>query len=258
MINNILVNNEGFGLYLHNVDGSNTNTTIDNNLYFNNGWQGGMWEAGAMVIQEGASWNPYQTLTEVQTYTPWEDHGVEGNPTFVEYDLADHDLHDNSWPDFHLTSASANAIDHGTSTLPTSLIALLDEFGVTDYHLGSAFDIGRYEAGFWILAVPTSQGVNPGGTVNYSLRLFPSDTPYVVNLSYVNPLPNYLTLNLSQLVISGAQVATLTVTDNHQGPLMPGEFYLLPFTGIGNGFTITTNLGLLVGGVSVTLPIIRK
>jgi hypothetical protein len=258
IINNMFINNEGFGLYLNNVDSTFTNTTIDSNLYFNNGWQGGMWEAGVMVIQEGSSWNQYQTIARVQAYTPWEDHGLEDNPIFWEYNPADHELHDGSWPDFHLTSASGNAIDRGTTTLPASLSALLNEFGVPDFRFGSAFDIGRYEAGFLILATPTVSGVNPGNTVNYSLSLFPSDIPYSVNLSYANPSPDNLTLDLSTLEISGTQISSFTATDNHQAPVLPGEFFSIPITGVGGGFTNTTDLGLMVGGNQISLPLIGR
>ena len=99
----------------------------------------------------------YQTLAAIQANTPWEDHGVGGDPGFWDYDSADHDLFDGSWPDFHLTSASANALDRGTTALPDSLIALLDAFEVTDFRRGQAYDIGRYEGGFAVLASPAVQ-----------------------------------------------------------------------------------------------------
>jgi hypothetical protein len=235
LVNNILVNNEGFGLSLSYAEGSYANMTIDHNLYFNNGWrsdeQGGMWKTGAMVIQEGGSWDPYPTLSEAQTNTPWEGHGLEGDPAFWSYNPADHDLHDGSWPDFHLTAASTDAIDQGATTLPASLTSLLEAFGVFDYHSGSAYDIGRYEAGFLLLAAPNSQAMDPGSTVHYILSLYPTDLPHTITLSAVSPSP-YLTLNLSPAVLTGAQIATLTVSDTHAGPLLPGIWYILPITAL--------------------------
>ena len=261
VINNILVNNEGFGLHLSYAVGHTANMTIDHNLYFNNGWrsyeQGGMWKAGAMLIREGGSYDPYPTLAEAQANTPWEDHGLEGDPAFWSYDLSDHDLHDGSWPDFHLTTASTNAIDQGTTALPASLNALLDAFGVLDFHLGSAYDIGRYEGGFLLLATPTSQATVPGGTAHYILRLFPSDSPYNVMLSSTSPSP-FLTLDLSPSAITGSDTATLTVTDTHPSPLMPGVWYILPITGTGSGFTNSTSLDLLVGGARVYFPLMWR
>ena len=79
----------------------------------------------------------YPTLQDIQAGTNWEDHGVEGNPAFWDYDFSDHDLYDGSWPDLHLTTASSNAIDRGVVALPDSLITLLNKFGVFDPHWGS-------------------------------------------------------------------------------------------------------------------------
>ena len=52
------------------------------------------------------SWDPYITLAEVQANTPLGRSWQEGDPALWDYDPADHDLHDGSWPDFHLTSES--------------------------------------------------------------------------------------------------------------------------------------------------------
>jgi len=117
VLNNIVVNNEGFGMAINYAEGRTQNMAVDYNLYHNNGW-GDMWHAGPMVVRqmssEGSlSWEPWQTLAEVQANTPWEDHGVAGDPAFWDYDVGDHDLHDGSWPDFHLTPASSDAIDGG-------------------------------------------------------------------------------------------------------------------------------------------------
>ena len=75
VLDNILVNNEGFGISLSYAEGQTTNLTVDYNLYFNNGWRpyedGGIWHAGAMVVRDGSSWDPYQTLAEVQAATSW-------------------------------------------------------------------------------------------------------------------------------------------------------------------------------------------
>jgi hypothetical protein len=153
--------------------------------------------------------------------------------------------------------SSINAIDRGTTTLPASLTAQLAAFIVSDYRLGSAYDIGRYEAGFLILATPHSLAMEPGGTVYFTLRLFPSDIRYDVTLSSKSPSP-YLTVSLSPTVIDGTQVATLTVIDNHPGLLMPGEWYILTITGSGSLFTSTTSVNLLVGGARIYLPAIQR
>jgi hypothetical protein len=261
VINNILINNEGFGLSLSYANGHYANTTVDYNLFFNNGWrnfdQGGMWHAGVMVVQEGGSWDPYQTLDEVRTATPWEDHSLEGDPVFWDYDPQDHDLHDGSWPDFHLTTGSTSAIDRGITTLPASLMALLSAFGVDDYHWGAAYDIGRYEAGFILRTTPATQAIGPGGTANYILSLYPPDLPLDITLLPPIPPPN-LTISLSPTILTGAQVATLTITSTHAGPLLTGLWYSLPITGSGSGFTYTINVNLLVGGTRIYMPVMQR
>jgi hypothetical protein len=256
VINNIFVNNEKFGIYLKKVVGPYANMDLDYNLYFNNGWLRND-QGGVMVIQL-SSWDEYLTLPDVQRNTPWEVHGLEGDPIFWNYNPNDHDLHDYSWPDFHLQATGAYTIDRGTTALPASLIALLTEYGITDFKIEPVFDIGRYEAGFIILATPSGIGLNPGNTINYSMSLFPSDTPYTVRLSYVNPSPEYLTLGLSQIDLIGGQISTFTVTDRHQGLLLPGEFFLIPITGEGAGFINTAYISILVGGVKISLPVISK
>ncbi len=260
VINNIVVNNEGFGLWLRYTEGQTANMIVDHNLYYDNGWrswdQGGIYHAGVMLVENG-SWTPYQTLAEVHANTSWEDLGVEGDPAFLEYNPADHDIHDGSWPNFHLTGVSTNAIDKGTTALPASLTALLNEFEVEDYQVGAAYDIGRYEDGFILLAAPISQAISPNGTAYYTLRLFPADIPYTVTLSTDNPSP-YLIFNLSPFVITGDQVAILTVTDTHPSPQIPGLSYVLPITGRSGGFTNTASLGLMVGGTRIYLPVVRK
>ncbi|HOT91644.1 MAG TPA: hypothetical protein PLJ78_04880 [Anaerolineae bacterium] len=258
IINNIIVNNEAFGVQVIYAQGQTQNMTIDYNLYHANGW-GGMWHAGPMVVRQrrpdgSLSWEPQQTLAEVQANTPWEDHGVAGDPAFWAYNAADHDLFDGSWPDFHLTAASANAIDRGTTALPASLVALLTQFGVPDPHWGAAYDIGRYEAGFGLTATPSAHAIAPGGTAQYVIGLYPADLPYSVTLSVISPSPE-LTLAVAPAVITAGSVATLTVTDTHTGTLAPGLWYTIPITGVGGGFTQTASVRLLVGGARVYLPV---
>ncbi len=261
VVNNILVDNEGFGLSLSYAEGSPANIIVDHNLYFNNGWrayeQGGLWKAGAIVIRQAGSWEPYPSLSEAQAQTPWENQGLEGDAAFWNYDPGDHELHDGSWPDFHLTSFSANAIDRGMADLPASLIALLNAFGVEDYHWGDAYDIGRYEGGFILRAAPTSQNVEPGGSVAYTLSLFPSDLPHTVTLSAASPSPD-LALNLSPETLTGAETAALTVQDTHGESGLSGVWYELPVSGVGGGFRHNLILKLLIGGERQYLPVVYR
>ncbi len=256
VINNIIVNNEAFGMSVGYAAGRTQNMTIDYNLYHANGW-GGMWRAGPMVVRQqhpdgSLSWEPMQTLAEVQANTPWEDHGVAGDPAFWAYDAADHDLFDGSWPDFHLTAASTNAIDRGTTALPASLVALLVQFGVNDWRWGAAYDIGRYEGGFILQATPSAHAMNPGGIATYTLRLEPPDLPHTVTLTIASPSPS-LAVSLSSAILVPSSSVTLTVA--HDGSPANGVWYTLPITGAGGGFTRTASVRLLVGGARVYLPV---
>jgi hypothetical protein len=261
VLNNILANNEGFGLTLSYAQDRTTNTTIDHNLYFNNGWrsyaQGGMWQAGAMLVRNGDSYDPYPTLAEAQASTPWEDHGGEGNPAFWDYDPDEHDLYDGSWADFHLTAGSSNAIDQGTAALPASLTALLDAYAIQDYISGSAYDTGRYEAGYLLRTSPGSQAVESGGTVTYVLSIFPSDLPYTVTLSADSPSPG-LALELSTWSLSGTGSVSLMVSHVDPGAAQPGRWYTIEVSSSGGGFTYSLNLLLLIDGERIFLPVIRR
>ena len=262
IINNVVLNNEGYGVLIYNPSSNYGNLILDHNLYYNNGWQsyadGGLWMAGVMTIYRGN--NPglhYQTLSEIQAQTPWEDNGIEGAPLFLDYDYADHTLFDGSWPNFHLAGNNANVVDRGTITLPASLSSLLDTYRVADYHLGTSYDIGRYEAGFVIFAEPSSQAMDPGGTVLYNLSLFPPDTPNIVNLSMDNPSPK-LELSLSSGSITGGQIVTLTVSETKKEILSIGEWYSIPVTGVEGDYASGVNLGLLIGGTRTYLPVIGR
>ncbi len=260
LLNNILINNEAFGMQIGYAEGRTQNMTVDYNLYHANGW-GGMWHAGPLVVrqvrQDGSvSWEPQQTLAEVQANTPWEDHGVSGDPAFWAYNVADHDMFDGSWPDFHLTASSVNAIDRGTTALPASLIALLTKFGVDDWHWGAAYDIGRYEAGFALQTVPSAQAVNPGGVATYVLHLDPSDLPHAVTLTVASPSPS-LTVTLNSTNLVPGSLVTLTVS--HDGSLTgQNTWHTIPITSTGGGFTRTASVRLLVGGARVYLPVVYK
>jgi hypothetical protein len=263
VVNNIIVNNEAYGIKQSDADGVYENTVFDHNLYHHNGWRafedGGEWKAGAMVVYVASGPDGYyQTLTDIQASTPWETHGVEGDPKFVAYDVMDHDLFDGSRPDFHLTPSSHNALDRGNTALPASLVTLLGKFDVYDPKRGNAYDIGRYEGGFDILPTPTYQAVKPGGAATYTLATHPPDLAQTVALTVTSPSPDLL-VSVNPPYIAPGAVATLIVTDTHAGSgLMPGLQYNIPIAGAAGGFTDNVNVRLLVGGAGVYLPLTLK
>jgi hypothetical protein len=263
LVNNVVMNNEGYGVLQEDEDGVHGNLAIDHNLYFGNGWRpweaGGLWRAGDMAIYRVSAANEYYpTLGDIQVNTTWEAHGRTGDPHLWSYDLADHDLHDGSRPDLHPTANSDTLIDRGSAVLPGSLEALVSTFVIEDLKRGLAYDIGRYEAGFGLVAVPGASGTAPGGTALYTLRLFPADLPFEVALTAANP-PDLLTLSLQPEQIDGQAGATLSITDWHPEPtLLPGVSYRVTITGSGGGFVQPTSVYLIVGGARFYLPLALK
>jgi hypothetical protein len=75
VVNNIIVNNESYGMILSDANGIFENTTIDHNLYYNNGWrpdgQGGVFGAGDIRHNIPSGDLFYQTLQDIQTGTDW-------------------------------------------------------------------------------------------------------------------------------------------------------------------------------------------
>ncbi len=69
-----------------------------------------------------------------------------------------------------------------------------------------------------------------------------------------------LTLSLTPTAITLLPgQATLAVTDTHTGTmLLPGLRYNIPITATGGGITQTVNVGLLVGGARVYLPLVLR
>ena len=150
VVNNILINNDAYGIQIESAYNTVNfgNLVIDRNLYYLDGWNSsaGYGVPADIKVYRGSLSPQYlHNLSEIRAGTTWEVHGVEGNPAFASYDPTDHNRFDNSWPDFHLTAASTNAIDRGTVVLPATLSALLSEFGMADARYGAAFDMGRFE-----------------------------------------------------------------------------------------------------------------
>ncbi len=135
--NNIIVNNEGDGLYIQDRHGTFENIEIDHNAYFGNGWrteEGASFPGDMVIYIDDQSWSDtehFQNVSEIQEATPWEDHGLSADPLFVSYDWADHDFTDGSWPDFTLDSASP-LHNMEMAPLPDSMTRLIEHFDVED------------------------------------------------------------------------------------------------------------------------------
>ncbi|MFP4345221.1 MAG: hypothetical protein ACLFU8_11055 [Anaerolineales bacterium] len=264
ILNNIIVGNEGYGIYQCTADENFGNLSIDHNLYYNNGWRpyedGGVWQAGAMAVriyapEEREEQKYYPTLADIQDHPAgWEAHGRAGDPQFRQYDPHDHDLHDGSWPDFHLTPASETALNRG-GNLPASLTALLDKFGIADPVWGAAYDIGRYEGSFTVSVSPPTRKIEVGETATYTIAVaslggFASE----VTLAATNPDPRFQ-LSLDPTVVTVDSESPLVLTD---GGGASNLWYQIPITATGGGFTQTLEVRLLIGGSQVYLPLIMR
>jgi len=262
LVNNIILSNEAHGVWHTDTDGVLTDTVIDHNLYYNNGWRssedGGMWKPGALIVRQGStSYEYYPALADIQGNTPWESHGVEGDPGFLNYDPDDHDLQDGSWPDFHITT-STNVLDRGTGELPASLGSLLTRFGVVDVAFGSAYDIGRYEAP-GVLGSPTARSIRPGGSTQFVLRSHPPDFSDSLAIS-VSSTPSDLILELGSTILEPNGAVILAVADTHDPDieLKPALWCTITVSATYGQLTQYSNLIVLVGGSGLYLPLIVK
>jgi hypothetical protein len=135
LVGNVLLNNEGYGIWYTTAGGSFANTIIDYNQYYANGWRssesGGVWKPGEMMVRVGQdSYQYYQTLADIRSRTPWESHGQEANPGFPSYSLDEHSLAAGGWSDVRIDPGSDNVLGRGAAPLPAALTALLAKFGV--------------------------------------------------------------------------------------------------------------------------------
>jgi hypothetical protein len=116
---------------------------------------------------------------------------------------------------------------------------------------------GRTLQGFSLTAAPSARAIEPSSVTSYALAIEKTSafTP-TVSLVVGSPSPS-LTLRLSQAVIAPPGSVTLTVTDTH--PVgSTAAWFTIPITTTGGDITHVTNVGLLVGGERVFLPIVRK
>jgi hypothetical protein len=259
IINNLIIGNEGYGIYQCAADENFGNLRIDHNLYFNNGWRlyaaGGVWEAGNMAVRLPSGQEYYPELADIQNHPfQWETHGVDGDPHLLGYDPDDHEPHDSSWPDFRLTSASEIAIDGG-SVLPASLTALLGKFNVADPYAGSAFDIGWREGGLLISVTPATRSIQPGESAEYKISVrFAGDDTSSVTLTADSPDPSIQwSLTPSRMTSDAEATLVLSGTDD-----VPAGVYEVLIGVSGAGFDQSLSVSILVAQSRVFLPLVTR
>ncbi len=182
------------------------------------------------------------SLAELQTATGQELHGFNVEPGFADAASGDYGL-----------SPDSPLIDAGL-LIP----------GINADYAGTAPDVGAFEyavqiGGFTLTASPASRAIPPGGVATYTLAVEPLEGfAGVVSLSAASPSPD-LALRLEPSSLTPPGRASLTVSDTHAGStLVPGLGYTIPITGSGGGLSQTASVRLLVGGVSVYLPVVSR
>ena len=127
--------------------------------------------------------------------------------------------------------------------------------------VGLGADVGAYEYqgyGFRLSAAPQFHDIEAGESVIYTLDLQSlGGFTETVTLSASPPSPS-LTLSLDPINIIPPGQATLTITDTHSEPLLPGLWHSIPITGTAGEITEQVIVDLLVGGTRVYLPIVFK
>lgn len=118
-------------------------------------------------------------------------------------------------------------------------------------------DSGQVLTDFTLSPLPSARAIEPGGSTSYQLSAAIHgywSGPVTVTAS--SPSPS-VTIGLSGSIVNVPGSITLIVTDTH--PIgSPAIWYSIPITATGSGVTHVVNAGLLVGGVRVHLPLIRK
>jgi hypothetical protein len=119
-------------------------------------------------------------------------------------------------------------------------------------------DLGAFEyqaTGFLLQASPSNLAIEPGTAGQAQIEILPlggfNDSVYL----QTGPPPANLDLAVLPSTISPGMSATLVLTSTHPSPLIPGVFYSIPVIGYGGGITETVEVGLIVGGTRVYLPI---
>jgi parallel beta-helix repeat protein len=196
-------------------------------------------QPGELAWWSGLPDRHLNTLAELQAATGQEQHGMNALPGFTE------------------AAAGGYTLAEGSPLVDAALLIP----GINDDFVGAGPDIGAFESqgyGFSLRAAPSTQTIQPGGTVAYVLSLQTlGGFNGTVDLSASSPSPDLIVSLEAEKATPPAQV-TLTVTDTHSAPLPSGLWYTIPVTATSGELSESLDLYLLVGGTQVYLPLARK
>jgi hypothetical protein len=193
--------------------------------------------SGELAYWAGLPDTHLNTLAELRTATGQELHGFNVLPGFADATLGDYTL-----------TVTSTLIDKGVY-LP----------GINTGYVGTAPDIGAFEYqgyGFTLNAVPSARAITPGDATTFAVNIQPIGSfTSTVALTVTNLSAN-LTINLTPLSIALPGSATLIITSS--ASISTPTWFTIPVTATSTAITRTIGLNLLVGGMHVYLPIIRK
>jgi hypothetical protein len=193
--------------------------------------------SGELAWWDGLPDRHLNTLAELRTATGQELHGFNVTPGFANASTGDYTL-----------AAPSALIDKGIY-LP----------GINAGYAGAAPDLGAFEYqgyGFTLKATPATRAIRPGETTSFAVNVQPIGSfTTTVALTATRPLSD-LIINLAPLSITPPDTATLIITSSLS--ISTPTWYTIPVTATSSGLTQTISLNLLVGGVPVYLPVVRK
>lgn len=116
---------------------------------------------------------------------------------------------------------------------------------------------GQALSDFTVSANPIGRAVDAGSVSTYQLRFEKSAAfTSAITVTVSSPSPS-LTLKLSQAIVTPPITITLTMTDSH--PIgSPPLAYIIPITATGGTATHYTTVSVLINGLKVFLPIMRR
>lgn len=146
-VNNIIVNNGLSGFEILSGDSEFGSLVIDHNLYWNNGWDKGTGGTGADILVFRGLLNnlTLRGVEKIRHNTDWEENGLKDDPGYTAPGTRETGRYRYPTLSFFPAAGQAALLDAGTVDLPSSLIQLLELFGITEQVCGEAWDIGRYE-----------------------------------------------------------------------------------------------------------------
>jgi hypothetical protein len=127
--------------------------------------------------------------------------------------------------------------------------------------VGPGSDQGAFEyqgTGYVLTGTPANLAIEPGASAQVQLEILPIGSFNELVTLQVSSSPSELAFELSPASGVPGYMSTLTITSTHSIPQIPGIYYSVPIVASGGGITETLEIGILVGGWEVNLPLVKN